>query len=143
MSAAQWINYDNNDDKRYAVSNSKLVNLLSDFEESNANSAARGKIVSISSVRLDSKTIFIQDLGDPRVSLCVPLAVFVEIFTNQVIAYSYDLGEFGFAVDENDAIRELKADIVDLYFLLKEEQDNLGPLPQQQWNYLKSIIKES
>ncbi len=104
---------------------------------------ARGNVVVFPASRLDRKTIFIQDLGDVRVSLREPLAVSIETCPDHVTAYSYDLGEFAFANDELDALDEFKASIVDLYFLLRDEQDNLGPLPLKHWNFLKSVVQEN
>lgn len=90
----------------------------------------------------ERKTVFVQDLGDARLVLREPLAVSIEQWPNAVTADSYDTGEFAFADDELAAIDELKALIADLYFLLKEEQNNLGPLPVKHWNFLKSVIQE-
>jgi len=91
---------------------------------------------------LERKTVFVQDLGDARLALRELLAISIEQWPDSVTACSYDTGEFAFADDELTAIDELKALIVDLYFLLKEEQNNLGPLPQKYWNFLKSAIQE-
>lgn len=93
--------------------------------------------------RLDRKTILISDLGDPRVFLVHALPLFLETIDNQVTAFSYDLDEFGVGANEDEALHDVKADIVDLYFLLKGEHDKLGPLPQRHWDYLKSIVQET
>jgi len=90
----------------------------------------------------DRKTIFIQDLGHSKVSLMRPFAVSIESSAGQVIAYSPDLNDFSVAYSEFDAIDEFKASMVDLYFLLKDEKDNLGPLPTRQWNLLRAFIRE-
>lgn len=97
---------------------------------------------SVAASLLERKTVFIQDLGDARLTLREPLAVSIEQWPNSVTAYSYATGEFAFSDDELAAIDELNVLIVDLYFLLKEEQNNLGPLPLKHWNFLKSVIQE-
>lgn len=97
---------------------------------------------SVTAPLLERWTVFVQDLGDVRLALREPLAISIEQWPNSVTACSYDTGEFAVADDELNAIDELKALIVDLYFLLKEEQNNLGPLPLKYWNFLKSIIQE-
>lgn len=90
-----------------------------------------------------SKTAFIQDLGDPRVTLLRSIPVSVDFWPDHVTARSFDIEEFGVGADEFEAVRELKASLADLYFLLKNEQGNLGPLPQRQWEFLRRIIRET
>lgn len=93
--------------------------------------------------RIGFRTIFIQDLGDQRVRLLEPLAISIESTAARAIACQIDLGEFAYADTEIEAIDELKALICDLYFLLQREEENLGPLPQKHWHFLKSIIQEA
>jgi hypothetical protein len=88
------------------------------------------------------KTIFIQDLGDARVSLRRPLPMVVESWGAKTSVYSPDTGDFSVAIDEGAALDELRSSVVDLYFLLKDEQANLGPLPLRHWNFLRSVIDE-
>lgn len=90
-----------------------------------------------------SKTAFIQDLGDPRVALLRSIPVSIDFWPDHVTASSFDIEEFGVGTDEFEAVRELKASLTDLYFLLKTEQGNLGPLPQRQWEFLRGIIREA
>lgn len=87
-------------------------------------------------------TIFIADLGDPHLILSSPLPIQVEQAGERVAAYSYDLDELAVGPDRFSAIDEMKASIVELFGILKEEKDNLGPIPQRHWSFLKKIIKE-
>lgn len=90
-----------------------------------------------------SKTAFIQDLGDPRVTLLRSIPVSIDFRPDHVTAGSFDIEEFGSGADEFEAVHDLKASLVALYFLLKSEQGNLGPLPKRQWEFLRGIIQET
>ncbi len=89
------------------------------------------------------KTIFVQDLADPRISVVRAIPVALEFWENLVTACCHDLEEFEIAGDEFTAVEQLKASIVDLYFLLKSERSRLGLLPQRQWDYLRRMIREN
>lgn len=89
------------------------------------------------------KNIFIQDLGDPRLSLDRSIPIALDFWYDSVTACCHDLEDFGVGQDEFSALADLKASLVDLYFLLKNDADRLGPLPQRHWNYLRSIITEN
>lgn len=88
------------------------------------------------------KTVFIQDLGDPRLSLTASIPVALDFWGDSVTACCYDLEDFGVGQDEFSALADLKGSLVDLYFLLKAEADRLGPLPERHWRYLRSITRE-
>lgn len=88
------------------------------------------------------KRIALRDLHHPRLSLREPIEVSVETWDNMVTAYCYDLDEFEAAQDEFSVLNDLRASIADLYYILKSEQGNLGPLPQEQWSYLSRIVRE-
>ena len=88
------------------------------------------------------KRIVLRDLHHQRLSVLTPIDVSLEIWDDVVTAYSYDLDEFEAAKEEFVALDELRASIADLYYILKSEQERLGPLPQEQWNYLSRIIRE-
>lgn len=88
------------------------------------------------------KNIFIQDLGDPQLSLNRSVPIALDFWYDSVTACCHDLEDFGVGQDEFSAVADLKASLVDLYFLLKNDADRLGPLPQRHWNYLQSIITE-
>ena len=88
------------------------------------------------------KTIFIADLGESTLSLLRALPISVEYSGGQVVACSYDLEELTLGSDDDEVIADMKSAIVDLYYLLKGEQENLGPLPRSQWEFLRGIIRE-
>ena len=90
-----------------------------------------------------SKTVFIADLGNAKVALLRSIPVAVDFWPDHVSACSFDIEEFGLGNDEFEAVTDLKASIVDLYVLLRNEQPNLGPLPRRQWEFLKGIIRET
>lgn len=86
---------------------------------------------------------FIADLGNTSLHLNRNLPVSIAHSDGIVTAYSFDIDEFGSGSNENEAIGELKKSIVELYNLYNGEQENLGPLPRQQWSFLKSVVTES
>ena len=140
----QWLKSDDNERWSFVNSGSSEVSTLrKEYGSESSNTFGLNVISFPLSYRIDKKTVLIPDLGDERLSLQNLLPVTVEYIDKQVTVYSHDLGEFAFAIDEIDAVDEFKASIVDLYFLLKEEQNNLGPLPLKHWNFLKSIIHEN
>ncbi|GMR20528.1 MAG: hypothetical protein BMS9Abin36_1124 [Gammaproteobacteria bacterium] len=89
------------------------------------------------------RLILISDLDSQRLLLTRNLPVDLMLCEGNVTASFNDIDEFGIGSNENEAIEDLKASIVDLFYLYKSEQENLGPLPQRQWNFLKSVISES
>lgn len=88
------------------------------------------------------KTIFVGDLGSPNLLLSSPIAIYLEQAGEEILAYSYDLEEIAVGESETSAIEEMKASISDAYFLLKGEQENLGPIQQRHWDYLRKIVRE-
>ena len=87
--------------------------------------------------------IHVIDLGDPRLILNRPLPVVIQYGDDSVTACSYDLEDFGVGETEFEALKDLKATIVELYFTLKENQGRLGPQPEKEWVSLHSLIKET
>jgi len=88
------------------------------------------------------KTVFIRDLGSPRLSVTAPIPVSIEFAEGQVTACCYDVEQFGVGEDEFSALDDLRATIVELYATLKAER-RLGPLPQRQLEYLRRALKEA
>ncbi|MBI2529268.1 MAG: hypothetical protein HYY95_22365 [Candidatus Rokubacteria bacterium] len=88
------------------------------------------------------RTVFIRDLADPRVVVVEPIPVSLEVSDGQPTACCYDLEQFGIGDDEFSALDDLRATIVELYLALKGEQ-SLGPLPQRQLAYLRSVVREA
>ena len=71
-----------------------------------------------------------------------PIAVSLVYDGAQNIATSYDLDVFGYGETEGEALDDLRRAISDLYFVLKRNRDDLGPLPQQVWEYLTDTVEE-
>jgi hypothetical protein len=129
-------------DADLCLSNSTFEDVTGDMAFSTASATQQLLLISRRRSRADLKTIFIRDLADPRVSLNGPLPVTIENLGDQVTVYSADTGDYGVGADEQSAIDEFRAAIVDVYFMLKDERQALGPLPQRHWNFLSSIIDE-
>jgi hypothetical protein len=89
-----------------------------------------------------SRTIFVQALPGTRLRLLHAIPVTLESSPGQVTAWSWDLEEYGVGPDEEAALDHFKRSIVHLYFTLKENAEQLGPLPAQHWAYLRDIIRE-
>lgn len=138
----------NDEREKYIVASSRSAPYEQNITFSSAEKivAKSGeKILSLFSHSQDRKTIFIKNLSDPRLSLREgeSLPIFVESWPQLFTACSHDIDEFAFAADEFETIEEIKASIVELYFSLKEDQNNLGPLPQKHWDFLKSVMQEN
>ena len=151
MSAvAQWVI----PDSHWMVTTSGGGEVINIHDRQNQSFDARNSIVGDfivdignffpnAAARFNSRTVLIRDLGDNRLSLTETLPVVIESQDGQFTVFSYDLNEFAFSENELDAVDAFKAVVVDLYFLLKEEQANLGLLPQKHWNFLQSDIPEN
>lgn len=87
------------------------------------------------------KTVFIRDLHDSRLDMQDPIPASLEFSEGQVSACCYDLEQFGIGNDEFEALDDLRATIVELYFALKGEP-RLGPLPERQLSYLRRALRE-
>jgi len=116
--------------------------LRSDRQRSAINQRPRIELTNAITRHPVRKSIFIGDLGDARLTLNALLPIHLERAGKQVLGYSYDLDELEVAEDEYLVIEGMKASIVDLYFMLKDEQGQLGPIPLRQWNYLRNVISE-
>ncbi len=122
--------------------NSSSDDAVGQLEFSTASASQQPMVLKPRRSPVDCKTVFIRDLADPRVSLNGPIPVTVENLGDQVTVYSWDTGDFGVGQDEQTAIDQFRASVVDLYYVLKDEQQALGPLPQQQWDFLRTVIDE-
>lgn len=92
--------------------------------------------------QIQRKTVFVRNLGTASLALKGPLPIFLEVAATNVVAYSYDLEELAVSSSESEVLDEMRATIVETYFLLKSEQENLGPLQRRHWAFLKQIISE-
>ena len=93
--------------------------------------------------KFERRSVLIADLGDARLVLKAPIPVHLEDAGSEVLGYSYDLDEFEVADDEWSVIQKMRSAIARVYFTLKEEQGNLGPLMQQHWAFLQKVVSET
>lgn len=87
------------------------------------------------------RIIPINSLKHPKYLLKVPVYINLEYIEEQVIASFDDIEAFAYAETEFEAINQLIEEIVNIYEDLQKDQGNLGPLPDQWWQYLKEIIE--
>ena len=90
---------------------------------------------------LRQKTIYVEDLKHPDLELIRPIPVFLEYDGETVIANYYDTESYGYGDSEYEALDELRLELAQTYLDLAEDADSLGPLPQQWWNNLQSIVR--
>jgi hypothetical protein len=86
------------------------------------------------------KALFINSLHSSFLSLCASIPISLEYDGEQFIAYAPDLDIYGCGETEYEAIEDIRASIVDLYYDLKGEK--LGKDMENIWGYLQSITKE-
>lgn len=98
-------------------------------------------LLGISKTRTES--IFILNLRNPNFRLTQPIPITLAYEQDEVIARYDDVGLYGSGEFREDALRELCESIIEYYETLSEEKDNLGPLPQGHWEFLRQIIQEA
>lgn len=91
---------------------------------------------------LPPRIIHLRSLADNRLRLKPPLPIVLQYGEESVTACSYDLEDFGVGATEFEALADLQATVVELFFSLKQDQHRLGPQPQREWAFLRSIIQE-
>ncbi len=120
---------------------SKTINLESEIK------GLRDLIISDILPKVDElnkrKPILLYSLHNPSLKLKQPLAVYLEIDSDGVIAYCYDIDVFGHGETESEALEDLRKTINDLYFELESNKDQLGVLPQKVWDYLSGILEKT
>jgi hypothetical protein len=127
-----------------SITNLRLASLFgSEFQYGEGFFAPSDRVTVAPHNHRTNKTIFIRDLADSRVSLYSPLPLSIDNWGSTVTAYSQDTGEFSVALDEISAVDEIRALLVDLYFILKENRLHLGPVPARHWNFLSTMIREN
>jgi len=88
------------------------------------------------------KKVAIKNLRNPRYELTEELLVHLEEENDSITAISYDIGQYGQGVSEEEAIQDLCEIIVEYYKLLSSEKKKLSKQLKTHLNYLKKIIKE-
>jgi len=92
---------------------------------------------------LPPRILHLRSLADDRLRLIAPLPIVLQYGEESVTACSYDLEDFGVGATEFEALADLRATIVELYFSLREDQHRLGWQPRRDWAFLRSIIQEA
>ena len=84
----------------------------------------------------------LQDLRDGRLRLVAPLFVTLEEQEGVVVASNVDLDVFGYGDTEAEALQDLRDIIVETYFDLKANRDQLASHLQAIWMYLDRVVLE-
>ncbi len=82
----------------------------------------------------------LNSLKNPKYHLKAPVYINLEYEEDQVVASFDDIEAFAYAETESEAINQLSEEIVNIYEDLQKDQENLGPLPNKWWQYLKEIV---
>ncbi len=82
-------------------------------------------------------------LGDGRLRVRKPIDVTRTVEDGQCILESPAINEFGFGKNFAEALADLQATIVELYFTLAKEQGNLGPDLAEVWTELSENLLEA
>ncbi len=82
----------------------------------------------------------VNSLRHPKYRLEKPIFISLEFDNDQVIASFDDIEAFSYADSESEAISLLCEEIVMIFEDLKQDKDNLGPLPAKWLQYLEDII---
>jgi hypothetical protein len=90
---------------------------------------------------LQQKTVYLEDLKHPELELTRPIPVFLEYEGETVIANYYDTESYGCGDSEYEALDDLRLELAQTYLDLAQDAGRLGPLPQQWWNNLQTIIR--
>ena len=88
------------------------------------------------------KIVPLNTLKNDHYILKNPLYITLEIEDGVVIASLDDIEAFAYADTEYEAINQLSEEIVNLYKDLKDNRENLGPLPQKWLAFLEEVIRE-
>lgn len=99
-------------------------------------------VVEITPVAQTARAVQILDLGSARLRLSQPLPVSLETHGDQVVARSYDLELFEEGETDGEALDSLKAAVVELFFALRELEDNSrSRYLTQKLRFLESICQ--
>ncbi len=88
------------------------------------------------------KIVPLNTLKNDHYILKNPLYITLEIEDGVVIASLDDIEAFAYADTEYEATNQLSEEIVNLYKDLKDDRENLGPLPQKWLAFLEEVIRE-
>ena len=88
------------------------------------------------------KQVEITSLNHDKLVLRKSLVVEIKGHKDEVIADFYDGQVVGFGETEQEAMDDLKNDLVALYHDLTEDEENLGPLPKKWLATLREYVRE-
>jgi hypothetical protein len=86
-------------------------------------------------------TVRIRNFRSDRYRLTEDLVVTLDEEKGQVVASSYDTGQYGYGPNAELAIEHLCAVLEDYYELLLEDRDKLSPRLESHLRYLDSILQ--
>lgn len=86
------------------------------------------------------RTVRLRNFRSARYRLTEDLVVSLEEENGQVVASSYDTGQYGVGASEDLAIEHLCAVLEDYYELLQEDRGKLSPRLASHLQYLDSIL---
>ena len=108
---------------------------------------ARQKFLEDSLIRLVTpfvpkvpEQLLLGSVRDGRLRVNAPILVKCTRENQDIVAEAVELNEFGFGDNISEALSDLQAAIVELYFTLDQEQDRLGPDLQRTWATLQEKI---
>ncbi len=81
-------------------------------------------------------------LRHPQLKLLKSLTVEYQQYATYCTLWNNELEEWGEGKDLGDAVEDFQQSIAALYFSLRASKDTLGPLMEQHWQYLCTIIEE-
>jgi hypothetical protein len=87
-----------------------------------------------------SRELLLGWLRDRRLQVQSPLSVKFAREDQDIVAEAVELNEFGFGKNLSEALTDLQATIVELYFMLNENRERLGPDLERVWATLQSKI---
>jgi len=84
----------------------------------------------------------IQNLRSSKLRLKEPLYISIEYGNGVYVAFSDDLNLYGQGETELNAIRDFCKEVKSLYLDFKKSKDKLGKVMEENWQFLKGVIKE-
>jgi len=95
----------------------------------------------ILSIEKRCRIVPLNSLRHSKYHLKYPVYVTLEPEEDGIIASFDEIEAFSFADTESEALAQLCEEIVRLYEELKEDEKNLGPLPEKWLHYLEEIVE--
>jgi len=103
----------------------------------------RQKVDELTEIVRDTARIYnatIHELGDSRFELAVPLQIVLEEDQEETVARIPELNLYASGDTDNEAIDELKQEVIKLYEELESSDKKLGPLPKSWFLTLRKLI---